>query len=368
MTLRAIASLRLHAQGISRSRPAGPVEAVAALGGLQAQDYPGALWAIGLRSGGAGEAEVEAAVADGSIVRSWPMRGTLHFTAAADLRWMIRLLGPRSISGDRSRCRQLGIDAAALSSCRRLFIKALEGGRQQSRAVLFGLLEAAGIATDGQRGYHILFNLAQEGLICFAARDGKQQTFALLEEWTPDARILERDEALAELAGRYFSGHGPATLADFVWWSGLTVADARAGLALAAARLARETFEGEPHWFAMDRAPARLPSGAVHLLPAFDEYLLGYKGRAAVLDPRDAGRVAPGGNGLFRPIIVVDGRVAGVWRRVIKNGKVSVSIETFGAMSKARMRDLATAAGRYGRFLGLTTRVCGVDGADSGDD
>lgn len=236
-----IAHRRLRNQRIAGAGFASAGEVVAWMGAVQAQDYLGALWALGLRMETAREEAIEQAIADRTVVRSWPLRGTLHFVAPTDLRWMLALLAPRVIAGQRGRHRQLGLDQADFDRSRDLLTCALEGGRQLTRDALYEILEAAGISTAGQRGIHILWRVALDGVLCFAARQGKQQTFALLEEWVPAARMLECDEALAELAARYFTSHGPATVQDFTWWSGLTVADAKTGIELAGPRLERRS-------------------------------------------------------------------------------------------------------------------------------
>src|SRR5215213_6614289 len=225
-----VARLRLHNQGIAVSRFKNPADVVRWFGAVQAQDYLGSLWALGLRLPGAREAEVERAVADRSIIRTWPLRGTLHFVAAEDVHWMLELSGARTVARAASRYRQLGLDEATFAKSRRVIVRALEGGGRLTRPELAAALERSGIATDGQRLIHLLNRSALEGLTCYAARRGKQFTFALLDEWAPSGKSLTRDEALAELAGRYFESHGPSTLQDFVWGSGLTSVDARAGL------------------------------------------------------------------------------------------------------------------------------------------
>jgi Winged helix DNA-binding domain len=299
------------------------------------------------------EADVERALAARTIVRTWPMRGTLHFVAAADVRWILELLTPRIVAGSAGRNKQLELDDAVFARSRDAFINALQGGRQLSRQAMYAVLEAAQISTAGQRGLHILWRLAQDQLICFGARAGKQQTFALLDEWVPAARSLERDEALAELAERYFTGHGPATLEDFVWWSGLKIADARAGLAMAASRLAQDIVDTRVYWMAQDVPAVRSVSPNAFLLPGFDEFLLGYRDRSAALDPRDAQKVHPGGNGMFSPTIVLYGRVAGTWKRTLKRDAVAIEASPFSPLSKADKQKLATVVESYGNFLDM---------------
>jgi hypothetical protein len=352
---RNIPDRRLRSQRIAGPGFEKPGTAVAWMGAVQAQDYLGALWAVGLRTRTPREETIEQAIADRSIVRTWPMRGTLHFVAAADVRWMLALLTPRVIAGQHGRHRQLELDQSDFDRSRDLFTRALEGGRQLTREACYDILEAGGVSAAGQRGIHILQRLAQDGLLCFAARHGKQQTFALLDEWIPAARPLARDEALAELAARYFTSHGPATLQDLTWWSGLTVADAKLGIELAAPRLERETADGVTYWSAPDVTPE--PGGPrAHLLPPFDEYTVAYRDRSAVLAPA-AHKTLISSNGIFYPAVVLDGQVVGTWKRSLKKGAVAIAQSPFSPLKKKEQKAIAEAAERYGRFLGLATSL-----------
>jgi len=353
MTPRDIAHYRLGNQQIALAADRHPGELVARLGSLQAQDYLGALWAIGLRLPEAAEADIEKAIADRKIVRTWPMRGTLHFVAAADVRWMLELLTPRIIAGAARRRQQLELDDAVFARCEKLFSKALQGGRPLMRDEMYEVLSRAGISMNGQRGYHILWRLAQEGLICFGPRAGKQPTFVLLDEWVPVVKNMKRENALTELARRYFTSHGPATVQDFVWWSGLTMADAKAGLELASSQLAHETVDRKVYWMAKGRPDLRQAEATVHLLPGFDQYLLGYRDRSAVLNVQHALKIVPGSNGMFMPMIVSQGRVVGIWKRTLQKNRVVITGSPFAKLSRAETRDFTAAAERYGRFLGL---------------
>lgn len=343
--------LRLAAQLVAdpQGTPAG---LVARLGAVQAQDYLSSLWAIGLRVAGATEASIEQAVADRQIIRTWPMRGTLHFVAAADVRWMLALLTPRILAGSATRHRQLELDERVFLQSKKRITVALEGGKVVTRDALFKLLEEAGIACANQRGYHILWKHAQEGHLCCGPREGKQPTFVLLEEWVPAAKPLGREEALAELARRFFTGHGPATLADFVWWSGLKITDARAGLAAVSHELERIRIGDDEAWMSPQLTAAKTASD-VFLLPGFDEFLLGYRDRSAVLDPEHAPQIVPGNNGMFLPMLVSGGRIIGTWKRTLKRKSVAVSLSPFVPMKKAEARACAPAIERYGKFLGL---------------
>ena len=336
MDAKLIADIRLHCQHIARQRLADPGALVAHMGALQAQDHANALWAIGLRTAGADAASVRAAIADRRIVRSWVLRGTLHCVAGADLRWMLALLAERSIAGMAGSHRGLELDDKVFAACRKLIRKAL-AGKQMTRPALFALLNDAGIATSGQRGIHILWRLAQDGLLCFGDHAGKQPTFALLDDWLPaPGPAYSRDQALAELAKRYVTSHGPATTADFAFWAGIKLSDAKLGLE-ACAGLERAESAGVRYWMAQGAAAA---ASGVFLLPGFDEYLLGYKDRGAVLAADHAPRIAPGGNGVFKPMIVSGGQIIGTWQRA--DG--GASVDPFVALKRAETKAVKAAA------------------------
>lgn len=352
ITTSAIAQYRLSNQHISNNTLDTPADVVSNMGMVQAQDFLGALWAVGLRMKDATQTGVEKALADRSIVRMWSARGTLHFVAAQDVRWILELLAPRVILGNAGRYKQLDLDEATFARSKKLFINVLQGGNQLSREAMFQVLELAHISTVGQRGIHILQRVALEGMICFGTRIDKQHTFVLLEEWVPQAKTMTHDQALAELAQRYFSSHGPATLKDYIWWSGLTTADARAGLEMAEPYLAQETLEGQTYW------QPRSPTGNIdaspmaYLLPAFDEYLVGYTDRSAILHPRYVLHTNAGG-GMLNPTIVIDGQVMGTWKRTLKKGSVVIVPSWFTEVTDAQKHAFTLAAIRYGAFLDL---------------
>src|SRR5262245_18581978 len=304
MTSLDIPRLRLHNQQITQTSLEKPGELVAWMGAVQAQDYLGALWAVGLRMRDATEEMIEQAIADRTIIRTWPMRGTLHFVAPADVRWMLELLTPRVIARCRGQYRSAELDEAVFSHSCDVLVRALQGGKRLSRNAIYKALDAAHISTANQRGLHILGRLAQDGIICFGPREAKQQTFVMLDEWVPVSKSLEGDEALAELAKRCFSSHGPATLQDFVWWSGLTIADAKAGLEMVKPQFIQEVIDGQDYWFVSSLPVVKDLSPTAHLLPVYDEYTVAYKDRSAVLAPEHAKR---SGNGIFSPSIIVDG-------------------------------------------------------------
>lgn len=353
MTSSMIAHLRLHNQRIAGTGFATPAEAVRWLGAVQGQDYPGVLWALGLRTQDATEKTIEQALADRTIVRTWPLRGTIHVVAAEDVHWMLGLLAPRVLASHVRRLEQrFGLDETALARCRDLLVAALQGGKQLSRDAVYRVLEAAHVATANQRGIHILWHLALQGLLCFGARQGKQHSFVLLDEWIPRVTEVPREQALAELARRYFTGHGPATVADFAWWSGLTTTNARAGLELARPHLASEVFDGQTYWLSPSLVAASEASPKAYLLPVYDEFMVAYRDRSAALDPSYA-KLAHTGNGIFRPVIVIDGQIAGTWNRTQSKRGLVLKPYPFAALSDAGRHAFSLAADRYGLFRGL---------------
>lgn len=341
---RRLTELRLTALGIGDPSAATPDGAVRSAFATQAQDFLGALWSVGLRTPGSTAASVEAAHAAGGFVRSWPMRGTLHFVAADDLGWMLGLTGARMLQTAAGPRRQLGLTDDDFQRAEGIARARLTGGGQAARADLLAALESDGVSIDGQRGYHILGQLAQLGILVLAGRD----SWALLEEWVPTPRRLERDGALQEFAFRYFSAHGPATVRDFAWWSSLTLTEARAGLAAAREQLDALKVDGTEYYMRLGLEPA---APAVHLLPGFDEYLLGYTDRSAPLAGMHSTAIAPGGNGVFRPTVVIDGEVVSAWRRQRSAKRVAVTLDPFRPMPKRADRGLRAALDRYGRFL-----------------
>jgi hypothetical protein len=343
---RPVPDRRLVTQQIARPA-ASPAEVVAWLGAVQAQDYPASLWAVGLRTRRATAATIEAAIAEGSIVRTHVFRGTWQYVARDDLRWMLALVGERVIARLMVYCRQLGLDEPMLRRSSDA-LRAATRGAQLTRAEVAAALEASGIRTEGPLLRCMIGRAELDGVVCGGARRGKQQTFASFEERIPAAPAVPRERALGELARRFFQSRGPATLRDFVWWSGLPVGDARAGLAAIAGDVEAEVIGGVEYWSARGGAGRR--SGMAYLLPAFDEYLVGYCDRRDVLHP-DHVRAINAGGGLLSACVVVDGRVAGVWRRTLDKAGLAIEISWLTRTTRAARAAVAEAAERYARFL-----------------
>jgi hypothetical protein len=352
----ALAAMRVAHQHLSGPRPDRPEDVVRALGAVQAQDPGQSLWALGLRTAGARLADVERALAEGRIVRTWAMRGTLHHVPAEDAGWMVDLLAARVAARlGPSAWRYHRVDHEVMDRARRTLVAGLAGGRAMTRPDVAAALAAVGIPDDHQQVYFILGYLAQTGLVCPGPPLAGVQTFVLLEEWAPRRRVLAPDEAVALLAGRFFASHGPATVGDLATWSGLSMREARDGLAAVAHDLVRDVVSGQEYWrpASSDPTPDPVAGGGAALLPAYDELLIGYRDRSAAFSRH--GEVAISTyNGMFHATMVADGQVVGLWRRTLAARRVRVELRPLPGIDPEPFEAAATA---LGTFLGRTASV-----------
>jgi hypothetical protein len=351
MTNLDIAHRRLHNQHLTGQTLETPQALVEWLGAVQAQDFAAAKWALGLRLQGVTDDDIEQAFTDGAILRTHIMRPTWHFVSPGDIRWLLALTAPRVHAANAYWYSKLELDDAIVKQSNDVLTNALQGGKQLTRDELACALQQAGIITEGeQRVTYIIMRAELDGIICSGARRGKQFTYALLAERAPYARTLERGEALAELTMRYFMSHGPATIQDFVWWSGLTVADASAGLAMVTSYLLHETINGRTYWFSSSTPPEQNFSQVAYLLPNFDEYTVGYTDRSAIFDALHMNKLDPR-NGLLANAMVLDGQIVGTWKRTFKKHSVVIEASPFVPLSNTEARAFAASANRYGEFL-----------------
>ena len=351
--LAGLARWRLASQRLSGKPFTRPQDVVGHMLAMQAQDYGQALWAIGARTRSGTVTSIEKAVAAGRIIRTWPMRGTIHWVLPQDARWLIRLCGSRQLTAHAARLKQLRLTERDITRAGELLEPELAGG-PMTRAQCMQILDDAGLKTDGQRGYSLLWSLAHQELICIGPMQGKQQTFVLLDDWAPTSSStdLSGDEALAELAVRYVASRAPVTDRDLARWAGIRLSDARKGIAAAGDSLRSTVIDGTTYVFARPKPPHSGPAGEL-LLAGFDEYLIGYADRTAMLAAEHAAAVVPGGNGIFKPMIVMDGQITGVWQRTIRAGSVSITRTPFIAGGADTAAALRPQAERYAHFLGL---------------
>ena len=352
-----IARQRLAGQDLIAPTRNQPRDVVARLGAMQAQDFAGAKWAIGLRTRGLKDADVERAFNDGDIIRTHVLRPTWQFVAPGDLRWMLTLTGPRVHALSAGRYRELGLDPAVFRRSRTVLEKALRDGRHLTRTELARAYQRARIETKTpQRLVYLLANAELDGLICSGPRIGKQHTYALLEERVPRSGLVGRDEALLDLTVRYFTTRGPATLNDFAWWSGLTVADGKRGVEQARSRLEQVTIEGRAYWRGEGQRDDLPETGTALLLPNYDEYFIGFKDRSAIGEAVAQSKVKLPAGAFLAHIVVVDGQVAGGWKRAMEKNAARVDLTPLATRTPGAQRAIAAAAEQFGRFLGVPVK------------
>ncbi|HKS09566.1 MAG TPA: winged helix DNA-binding domain-containing protein [Pyrinomonadaceae bacterium] len=333
---------RLHNQKLSSPDCKQAVDVVRWLGAVQAQDFPAAKWALALRMRAATDAVIQQAYDEGKILRTHLMRPTWHFVAPDDIRWLLDLTAPRVNANCGSAFRMFELDATVFKRTTKVLTKALQGGKHLTRAELRAVLNRSGVAADdGIRLGHIMIRAELDGVVCSGPRVGKQFTYALLEERVPATQPITLDEALAKLTTRYFTSHGPATLQDFVWWSGLTVKDAKRGVELIDRHLHSEVLNDKTYFFKHANSS---PGSAVypsHLLPAFDEYNVAYKHREAGLGPT----------------VILDGKAVGTWKATTSKQMLTIAVTPSRALKKPETLAITQAANRYAAFLGLPAAV-----------
>jgi hypothetical protein len=347
MTPAAIAVLRLKNQQLLDPSFKKPEELVAWMGAVQAQDYAGAKWAVGVRTVNTTDNSVEQTINNGKIIRTHVLRPTWHLVSPADIRWMLRLTAPRIHAFAAFGYRKMELNDALFKRANKVFINALQGGKHLTRLELATALQQAKIQTDELRMIHLLMHAELDALICNGPRSGKQFTYALLDERVPETKTINAEEALIKLTTRYFKSHGPATLADYSWWSGLTAKDARKGLELIKSTLVSEVIGEKTYWMTNDTAAIKNKS-SVFLLPAFDEYTVAYKDRSLVLNEAAAKKT---GNGIFKPLLVTDGQVKGFWKRNDKKGSSRVELTSFEKLKNNEDKKVKEEIKRYVTFL-----------------
>jgi hypothetical protein len=352
-----LAHWRMRSLRLSGAPFGAPDEVVGWLGAVQSQDYGPAKWSLGQRADGVVDAAVDRAFADGAILRTHLLRPTWHFVLPADIRWMLELTAPRVHALNAYMYRRLGLDGAVVAKSTALLAGALEGGNRCTRKELGAILGGAGIADAGFRLGYLLIHAELEGVICSGPLRGRQHTYALLDERVPASARRGREEALAALTLRYFTSHGPATQKDFRWWSSLTAADVKRGLELAAPQLEHEEIDGVGYWFAPAPPAPPDPSPTVRLLQGYDEYIIGYSESRYVLDASGGARSLPPDRPPFNHAVVLDGQVAGHWKRTLRSDEVIIEAALYEPFTDPQARALQAAADRHGAFLGLPATV-----------
>jgi hypothetical protein len=344
---------RLHNQRLTAAPFHSPVDVVKWFGAVQAQEYAVARWALGLRCAGVDDAAVARAFDAGAILRTHVMRPTWHFVTPADIRWMLALTAPRISAAMASYNRTLELTPRVFTRSHDIIARALEGGRFLTRADLAAALERRGLQAAGHRLGRLMLQAEIDQVICSGPRREKQFTYALLADRVPRAKALSREASLAELTRRYFSSHGPATVRDYGWWSGLTMKDARLGIELCKPALVREDAGDLTYWSSPDTSEPVSAAQATYLLPIYDEYLIAYKNRELVIGPTGATDAIAAFAGGFPHHVIVGGRLVGSWSRTVAGESLTITIRPYRPLSRAEMSQVRRAAERFGAFQGM---------------
>ncbi|WP_433361618.1 winged helix DNA-binding domain-containing protein [Actinoplanes sp. CA-142083] len=354
MDSRTALGLRLSSLLLRGNAPSSVGEIVSWFGAMQSQDANSMLWSLGARLPGWSLADVNDALEKRTVLRTWPMRGTVHLVPAVDAHWMLELMGSRQLVGAAKRREQLGIDERDAELAVEVLGSALTGGKRLTRSECMATLTSGGVEVSGQRGYHLLWYVSQRGVTAIAPHVGKEQTFVLLDEWAPAPFRPAREEALGLIALRYFQSHGPATRKDFAGWTGLTMADCKTGIAVAGDALATVDVDGVEMIASASLLGSASPFTGWLALSGFDEYMLGYKDRSLMATPSDLAAIIPGGNGVFQSTLVRDGRVVATWKRVLGSKGVTVTVLPLASLpAKAAEKALAP----FADFLGVPLTV-----------
>lgn len=337
------ANIRLLSHQLAKPTFKTPKDLVSWMGAVQAQEYNMAKWAVGVRLKSPKLQEIETALQKGEIIRTHVMRPTWHFVAAEDIRWMLKLSGHRIKAANESFGRSMGVDESLYPRCNDLIIRMLEGNKSLTREEISIEFEKAGIAADSGHVRRFLTRAEADAIICSGPDKGKQPTYALLEERVPIVPELTKEEALATLARRYFMSHSPATMNDFLWWSGLNVSDARQALSFIETELIKE----QDFFIHESYNSSKSSKDVLHLLPSFDEYLISYKDRTAVLHP-DFHHKAFNRWGIFYPVVLHNGKIIGNW----KKGTKKVECTFFEQTNDVAPELIEAAQNRFKSFIG----------------
>jgi hypothetical protein len=342
---------RLLNQQIAETKLNSTQKMVGYLGAMQAQEYAMSKWAIGLRLPTLKDSDIEKDFNEGRILRTHLLRPTWHFVAPADIRWMLELTAPRVHAINAFMYKKTGLDNEIFKRCHKIIRKSLEGGNYLTRDALNMALEKQKIVSDGVRLSCIMMHAELEGLICSGPRQGKQFTYALLEERVPEAKKLNKKEALNALSDRYFRSRGPATLKDFVTWSGLTVKDAKESISSLDHQFKHQSIDGNDYIFIPRDLPDMKNLQTSFLMPDYDEYGMGYKDRSAIFNSEKHKEAISRNNPVFNRMIILDGKIEGTWQRVIKGKKVEVVTVPFTKVNKIKQAEIKEAVKKFEQFL-----------------
>lgn len=350
MTLPEISYLRLINHQIAASKFTTAKEIVDWMGAVQSQDYPMSKWAIGLRLPGSTESMIESALDSGEIFRTHALRPTWHIVSAKDIHSLLELSAPHIKTAMRSTDKLLGLTDSVFRKSQEIMQMNMQNERHLTRDEIISILINAGFDLGENRASHLLMHAEIDAVICSGKIKAGKPTYALLSERVPPSASFDPDLACTELAKKYFTSHGPATLQDFVWWSGLPVGQSKKALETIRSAFVSETVDNQTYWFSAEIQNFEPKKNTIHFVPAYDEFIISYRDRKASL-PFENMSQAVSVNGIFKPVIVINGQVEGTWKRTIKKNKIILETRFFSPVSKSVKNQLEEALMPYGQFF-----------------
>ena len=347
MTLTEIAKYRQINHQLTDTKIKSATEMLEWFGAVQGQEYAQTKWGLGLRLSQQTDNDIEKELNEGKILRTHLLRPTWHFVSAKDIHWLLNLTAPRVSQANAYMYRQLCLDDKVISRCNAILINTLQGGKNLKRDDINKEFEKHQIIAKGHRLSYIMMNAELEGIICSGVRQGNQFTYALLDERVPYNKMPEKEEALAELTSRYFKSRGPATIKDFATWSGLTITDCKKGIEMINTFLQKEVIDGQEYYFNTIPSLLRKPLKRIYLLPIYDEFIMGYKDRNAIMALKENASF------LYDSMIVYDGQVIGTWKRSILKNSIDLEYDFFKHLNKNQNKGFDEAINHFSEFMNL---------------
>jgi hypothetical protein len=347
-----ISSIRLLNQQIVDPQFERIQDLIEWMGAMQAQVFNMMRWAVGIRMSEATDQSIKESFNKGEIIRTHLLRPTWHLVSSNDFFWILELTRAHLKPRMRSRQNQLELTAPLLNQCKTIVEKRLENGDHLTREEIMILLENSGISTSGQRAAHIMMDCELDGIVCSGALKDKKQTYALAAERVQVKNSFTREESLYKLAQKYFTSHGPASLKDFIWWSGLPVKDAKKALEMVTPELDSIETDSKEYWLSSKLVLSGKIKYTAHLIPAYDEFIISYTDRADII-LAEHHKKAISDNGIFWPVVVINGKAKGVWKTNLKKNKIILETDYFQPVNRNEKELVRNASEKYSRFLTL---------------
>ena len=321
MKIKELIQRRLANQRLISTKFETCVDVVSHFGAVQSQDYPMAKWAVGIRMRKASDSDIEMSVNSGDIIRTHILRPTWHFVSCKDIRWMMELSAPFVKKATQYIDRQVGLTDEIFKKVWKIIKVELEHEDNLTKEDLTDRLAKKKIKVDSLLATQILIRAELEMRLCSGVRKEKKATYSLFDRRVRESEKISKKDSLVKLASVYFNSRSPATVKDFMWWSGLSLSDAKFGISGLGENLKCTPIDGLNYLYIEN---ADYPNKKISaLLPSYDEYMVGYsEGRNIAFPPAVDKSFL--GNGIFKPIVLSDNTIVGIWKKISKEPFVEI--------------------------------------------